>query len=171
MIFPLRLALKNMKSKPFRTFAMIALSALLALSVFGGSLVVASLRNGLDNYKARLGADVIVVPYEARVNGSFKDILLQGIVGNYYVPTAKINKAIEDVEGVEKVTTQFYLSSVTASCCSSKLQIVGFDPETDFVITPWISQRYSGAIEDYDMVVGSDVTLNASMTLTFFNVR
>ena len=83
MKFANTLAAKNMRRRPVRTAAMILLAAFLAFSVFAGSLVVASLQNGLKSYEARLGADIIVVPYEARTHGQFESILLQGIPGMF----------------------------------------------------------------------------------------
>ena len=47
MKFERDISLKNLKRKPARTAALIALSAFLSFSVFGGSLVVLSLQNGL----------------------------------------------------------------------------------------------------------------------------
>ena len=171
MKFIFALARKNLIKKPYRTLAMILLAALAAFTVFAGSIVVLSLNNGLKSYGERLGADVMVVPSEARTSGSFDDILLQGITGNYYITEAQLNRALSGVEGIEKVSTQFYLASVTASCCSSKLQIIGFDPETDFTVQPWIRERYSESLGDGDIIVGADITLNSSMTLQFYNVK
>ena len=56
---------KNLVRKPGRTTALVLLTALLALFVFGGSLIILSLRGGLSSLENRLGADVIVVPSTA----------------------------------------------------------------------------------------------------------
>ena len=71
------LPLRNLVRKPGRTWALILLTAFLSLSVFGGSMVVASLRSGLNSLEARLGADVIVLPREAKTKLNFENILLQ----------------------------------------------------------------------------------------------
>ena len=55
------LPIKNLLRRPGRTVALVLLTAFLALSVFGGSIVVRSLRSGLDSLQARLGADIIVL--------------------------------------------------------------------------------------------------------------
>ena len=73
----------NLSRKPVRTLALVLLTAFLALSVFGGSVIVMSLRRGLDSLESRLGADIIVVPSEAQSKVSFKNMLLQGTTGAF----------------------------------------------------------------------------------------
>ena len=77
------LPLKNLLRKPGRTCALVVLTALLALSVFGGSLVVMSLQRGLESLESRLGADIIVVPSSAQSKVSFQNMLLQGTTGAF----------------------------------------------------------------------------------------
>ena len=79
------LAIKNLLRKPGRTAALVILTALLALSVFGGSVVVGSLRQGLNSLESRLGADIIVVPSSAQSKASFQNMLLQGTIGAFYM--------------------------------------------------------------------------------------
>lgn len=81
MKFTSHLALQNIRRKPLRSVTLMLLAAFLAFSVFAGSLVVMSLRNGLKGYEARLGADVVVVPAEAGLKGGLESILLQGVPG------------------------------------------------------------------------------------------
>ncbi|MBQ8305405.1 MAG: ABC transporter permease [Blautia sp.] len=159
-----------MKRKPGRTAALILLAAFLAFSVFGGSIVVKSLQNGLDSYESRLGADVIIVPNQARSHGSIESILLQGIPGYFYMEDSVLEKA-RNTEGVEVATPQFYLASASAGCCSVSVQVIGFDPETDFTIKPWIRESYSGDFGDGDLIVGSNIEIPSTRKLTFYNVE
>lgn len=170
MKFANSLAWKNMKRKPGRTAALILLAAFLAFSVFGGSIVVKSLQNGLDSYESRLGADVIIVPNQARSHGSIESILLQGIPGYFYMEDSVLEKA-RNTEGVEVATPQFYLASASAGCCSVSVQVIGFDPETDFTIKPWIRESYSGDFGDGDLIVGSNIEIPSTRKLTFYNVE
>ena len=157
-----------MRRRPVRTAAMILLAAFLAFSVFAGSLVVASLQNGLKSYEARLGADIIVVPYEARTHGQFESRLLQGIPGMFSMSEKDYEKILTR-EGIEKAAPQFFLASTSASCCSVSVQIIGFDPERDFTVQPWIKESYENKLETGDVIVGSDLNLPADRKLTFFN--
>ena len=168
MKFERTLAVKNMRRRPVRTAAMILIAAFLAFSVFAGTMIVTSLQNGLRSYESRLGADVVVVPYEARMHGQFESILLQGIPGMFSMKQADYEK-ICATQGVEKSAPQFYLASASASCCSVSVQIIGFDPEKDFTVQPWIRESYSDTLGTGDVIVGSKLTIPASRTLTFFN--
>ena len=168
MSFEKNLSVKNLKRKPGRSAALILLAAFLSLSIFAGSVVVTSLRNGLDSYEARLGADIVAVPYEATTKKELEAILLQGIPGYFYMDGQYLDK-IRATEGVAAASPQFYLATASAGCCSVAVQIIGFDPLTDFSIQPWIAKSYSGTLGDGDVIVGSDITLNKNMTLKFYN--
>ena len=163
------LAAKNLRRKPVRSFALILLSAFMALSVFGGSVMVSALSNGLESYRSRLGADVIVVPYAARTKGTFENVLLQGIPGNFYMDYTLYEK-ISRIQGVEKAAPQFFLATASAGCCSVPVQVIGFDPEQDFTIQPWIRKSYSKEMETGDIIVGSSLTVPKNKTLTFYGV-
>jgi len=168
MNFEKELSVKNLKRKSARTAALVILSAFLSFSIFGGSLVVMSLQNGLRSYEARLGADIIVVPNQARSHGTVDAILLQGIPGSFYMDESYYEK-IAAREGVEAASPQFFLASASAGCCSVAVQIIGFDPETDFSIQPWIRERYGGAVGDGDLIVGSGIEVPSNHKLVFYN--
>ena len=170
MKFVRKLSILNIGRKKGRSAALIALTAFLALFVFGGSLIVLSLQNGLKSYKDRLGADIIVIPNESRSKGMLDSILLQGIPGYFYMDADVLGK-VRQTEGVEIASPQFYLASASAGCCSVAVQIIGFDPENDFTIKPWIRKSYSGEIKDGDIIVGSNITIPADRRLSFYNTE
>ena len=72
------------------------------------------------------------------------------------------------IDGVEKVTPVVYLASLNASCCSVPIQIIGYDPETDFVTTPWISEGYVKDNKDGSLIIGYNIAADSEDTLTFF---
>ena len=137
--------------------------------MFAGAFTIISLQRGLDSYKARLGADIIVVPNSSKGHGTVDDILLQGLTGNYYMSGKDYDK-IAATEGIESITKQFFLTSAKASCCSTRVQIIGFDPETDFSILPWISESYPDEIGDGDVVVGANISVKNDGTIKFYGV-
>lgn len=168
MKFERQLARRNLSRKPVRTAALILLAAFLSFSVFAGSMIVLSLQNGLESYESRLGADIVVVPYEARSHGTLESILLQGIPGYFYMDETYLDK-VRAISGVESASPQFYLASASAGCCSVAVQIIGFDPDTDFSIQPWIRESYSRDLGDGDVIVGSGITVPKNRTLRFYN--
>ena len=168
MKFERQLARRNLSRKPVRTAALILLAAFLSFSVFVGSMIVLSLQNGLESYESRLGADIVVVPYEARSHGTLESILLQGIPGYFYMDETYLDQ-VRAISGVESASPQFYLASASAGCCSVAVQIIGFDPDTDFSIQPWIRESYSRDLGDGDVIVGSGITVPKNRTLRFYN--
>ena len=162
------LPIKNLVRKPARSLALIFISAFLALSAFGGTVMVMSLSNGINSLSARLGADIIVTPYAATSQVSYDSVIIQGKPGQFYMDSKYYEEIKTEIEGIDKITAQFYLASAKASCCSSRLQIIGFDPATDFSIQPWVEKSYSDKLGLYDAVVGSDVTPNTEMTVEIY---
>ena len=158
----------NVLGKKGRSAALVVFSILLAFSIFGGVLILTSLRNGLHSLELRLGADIIVVPYEARTKVSADTILNQGNRTYFYMSNKNLEK-VAAIEGVERVSPQIYMCSMNAGCCSVSLQVIGFDPESDFTIQPWVRQSFSEKLGDGDILIGSKVTLTESRKLRFFD--
>ena len=147
---------------------MVLLTGLLSFTVFGGFMVVMSLRQGLTSLEQRLGADIIVVPSSAQSKVSFQNILLQGTTGAFYMDSENLTRTLE-VEGVETAAAQVFLASLKADCCSVKIQVIGFDPENDFIVQPWIADSYARDLEQLHVVVGAHVTANVGENLRIYD--
>ncbi len=163
----IELARKNCTRKPGRTVALTVLSLLLCMIVLLGSLTVTGLQSGLESLQARLGADIMVVPYKAATQSKLEDMILQGNPGYFYMSNSLVDK-IAGMDGIGEMSEQFYLASASSSCCSYKVQIIGFDPETDFTITPWVELSYRDTLEDMEVLVGCKLNAFAGDTLTFY---
>ena len=164
--FPL--IIRNLARKPGRTTALVLLTAFLAMSVFAGSVVVFSLRRGLDSMESRLGADIIVVPAEAESKASMKNLLLQGTIGTFYMDASAVEN-IRETEGVWKASAQVFLSSMKADCCSVKVQVIGFDPDNDFVVQPWIAESLNRPLGDMEVVVGCRVETDVGSNFRIYD--
>ncbi|MEY8355661.1 ABC transporter permease [Lachnospiraceae bacterium 54-53] len=156
----------NLRSNPFRTAGLVMIAAVLSFTMFGGAVLSQSLENGLSSLKARLGADLAVVPLEHE--SDYEGIILSGEPGRFYFDQS-MEQEISKIQGVDRVSSQFFLSTLTADCCAVPVQIIGFDPDTDFVINPWITKVYDEKIGKGELIVGSDIVVNRSGTLMFFN--
>jgi putative ABC transport system permease protein len=163
------ISIKNLVRRPGRALALCTLTMLLSFSALGGSLLVYGLQSGLRNLESKLGADIMVVPYEATTKSSFSDMILQGNPGYFYMSESILDK-IMTYDGIGQISTQFYLASTSSGCCDYKVQIIGYDPDTDFTITPWLRDNYSGSVGDLEIVVGSQLNAFPGDTLRFFDV-
>jgi putative ABC transport system permease protein len=141
----------------------------LAFSALGGSLLVYGLKSGLGNLESKLGADIMVVPYEATTKSTFSDMILQGNPGYFYMSDSIMDK-VNSFEGIGQISSQFYLASTSSGCCDYKVQIIGYDPDTDFTITPWLKDNYSGDVNDFEIIVGNQLNVFPGDTLRFFDV-
>ena len=135
----LSIALSNLSYKINRTLSMLLLTSLCAASVFACVVLSFGLKNGINTIQKRLGADLMIVPKGAEQK--MQSVLISG-EPNYFYMEKEIAEKISQIEGVEKVTSRFYLTSVSEDCCDFPVQIVGFEPETDFVISPWIEESF-----------------------------
>ena len=163
----LKLAYKNIVKRPGRSITLALLAAVLALVIFAGTVVVRSLRNGFSSLENRLGADIMVVPYEATTKQKLENIVLQGNTGYFYMNGEYLDE-ISQIEGIGKISPQYYLATVKAGCCSIPVQIIGYDPATDFSVTPWIKKSGGGDVGYMDVVVGNDLNAFVGDTLSFF---
>lgn len=162
----IQLSKSNLLRNPFRTVGLVIVVSLLSFTMFGGAVLSKSLKNGLGSLKDRLGADLAVVPLEHE--SQYEGIILSGEPSRFYFDRS-MEQQVRNVEGVEEVSPQLFLSSLSAACCSVPVQVIGFDPETDFVIKPWIAKVYDKELETGQLIAGSDIVLNDSGTLKFFN--
>ncbi len=147
------LAAKNIRRKPARTFALLALVTVSAAVLFGSFMLSSSLRQGITGMKERIGADLMIVPEGC--GSGFEGVLLSGEPSYFYMDKS-IEDTVRGLEGVRAVTSQFYLTSLSESCCDFPVQIIGFDPESDFLVKPWVRNYSTGGEAVF---AGSNVTV------------
>jgi putative ABC transport system permease protein len=161
-----RIATKNLVRNSFRSICLCFVVFILSFTIFGGAVLSESLKNGLNSLKERLGADIAIVPLEHE--SDYEGIILSGEPEKFYFDRS-IEEQVAKVEGVEAVTSQFYISTLAADCCYVPVQVIGYNPKTDFLIQPWITKAYGKEIEDGQIIVGSDIVVEDSGGLKFFN--
>ena len=162
----LNLIIENYLRNPFRSLGISLLIALLAAVLLVGGLLSLSLSKGLNRLSSRLGADVIVFPQGSEIDD--QTILLQGDFKYAYLPEGSL-EFIRGLADVEAATPQYFLTSLSSSCCDQKVWIVGFDPSSDFVIQPWIREVFTEKLPHGSVVVGSDIREGEKKTVKFFN--
>lgn len=160
-----RLAIENIRRKPFRSFAFIFLILLFSFALLAGTVLSTSLSRGVSSLSDRLGADVMVVPagYEAKIDS----ILLSGKPNSFYLPGSVMEK-LETIEEIEKMTPQTYIATLSASCCSYPVQIVGIDYNTDFLIKPWLTRTLQRDLKFGEVIVGNHVAGESGEKVKFF---
>jgi putative ABC transport system permease protein len=162
------LSWENLKAKPVRTACLVLVAAILAFALFGGSLLALNLRQGLAAVTRRFGADLMVVPEGAGEQA--QSSLLNGSVSYFYFDS-RVAESVAGINGVITASPQFYLASLATECCDAPVQLIAYDPATDFVVQPWVAERHSGTVEDGQLVVGSRITIDRDGAIKLFNHR
>ena len=164
------LSYKNCIRRPVRTLILAIISTTLCFSLLLGILVNLGLGNGLNSLETRLGADIMIIPDEAVAKEDFNNIILQGSPGYFYMPQ-EVAQKISGFEEVSDITDQLYLATLGSSCCSVKVQLIGYDNETDFVIKPWIYEGEDKKLGYMEVLVGNQINAFPGEKLTFYGVE
>jgi putative ABC transport system permease protein len=111
----------------------------------------------------RLGADLLVVPTGSR--GAAEDVLVENRARSFYMDKSLVDR-IRHVEGIDKVSYQTYLVTLTGLCCSvPESLVVAFNQETDFIITPWLKNKLGRKLVKGEAIVGSESAYNINLGL------
>jgi putative ABC transport system permease protein len=163
----LNLALQNLRRKPYRSVAIGLCVAVATGSLFIATIVLRGVQTSLTVGRARLGADLIVVPqgYEAPAQEAF----ITGQPTTFYMPE-QIEAQIAAQPGVRQTSAQVFVQTLTnARCCIGEFFLVGFDPETDFTVSPWLVTHLEGAsLGPLDIIAGDRILLREGDGATFY---
>ena len=158
------LALRNLKRKPLRSgILIVAIALLVSVLVFALSFIK-RVDSGIKITSDRLGADLLIVPTGSR--GAAEDVLLENRVKTFYMDTSVIER-VRKADGVDRVTNQTYLATITGACCDiPETVVVAFNQDTDFVISPWLHKALNRRLQKGEAIVGSESAFNIDIGLT-----
>jgi len=154
-ITTLSICANNILNRRFRSVCIALLIAMTTFLITGGTLLGFGLRNGVASVTARLGADAIIVPQAA--GSSYEGALLSGSPATFYISKDAAGRIMR-TDGIERVTTQLYISSFDSSHCAALVQIIGYEPASDFVITPWLKNTDITEPGYGEAVIGGNLT-------------
>lgn len=157
--------IRNIRKRPYRSFCLMLAAVIGSYALFVGLVLKASLNNGIGRMQERMGADLMIVPESSEIEA--RNILLTGEPEFFYMDVS-VAKAVADIEGVECATSQFYFTSLSSDCCSARVQLIAFDPDTDFVINPWIDERITTDVAGGSVIIGSEVTPLSNGKVKFY---
>ncbi|MDR2161453.1 MAG: FtsX-like permease family protein [Desulfovibrio sp.] len=144
----------NLLRKPFRTWLMIGGMVLACATLFLAVTLSKGIQDTLRTSRERLGADIVAVPAEAR--DAALSALISGDPTTFYMP-ASLEDRVRQVPGVGRTCAQVFLRSLDAACCVAPVALVGYDPERDFTIAPWVLQKTGEPQRDNQIIVGAKV--------------
>lgn len=160
------IAKRNLQRRKGRTLCLAGIVALLSFVLAGGTLLSVCLENGISSITKRLGADMLLVPLGAEKN--IEGALLRGEPSAFYLDGNTAQRLLA-LEGIKQASPQIFLASFDSPHCSSLVEMIGYDPATDFVIAPWLQQEIPVNPGQDEVVVGSNIRGDVGDTLKFFN--
>ncbi|HBU12314.1 MAG TPA: hypothetical protein DEB31_06165 [Clostridiales bacterium] len=159
------LAGKNLAARKFRTTGLIVIVAVFAFAVFCGSILIASTERGMESLSGRMGADLMAVPkgYENALTGS----LLRSEPSTFYLESGLV-ETLAGLPGVERASSQLFIASLDAACCTVPVQLIGYDQDSDFTVSPWIRNSIKDDIGEGEVVVGSLILAEPGDEVIFY---
>jgi putative ABC transport system permease protein len=162
-------ALKNVKRNTLRSTAIIAAIAVLSGVLISLTLIYSALNHSIELSGRRLGADAMIVP--AEYAGKTQDILMTGNPGSFTMrDSLSLREEIIGMDDVQAVSAQLFVVSAPLSCCAvSETMLIGYEPESDFAITPWVKEHIGGERLAADaIVVGANILAGVEDRLKFY---
>ena len=163
-----RVPLMNIRAHPVRSLVIAILALAQAACVFGGFVLVDAMRSELSLAERRLGADLVVYPTTCLNQVEKKRLLMLGTPVGCHQPRSALARMSSN-EDIAAVSYQLYVSETLAD--GTTRWIVGFEPETDFVLSPWIAEGEGTSLPRGSVLVGSAVADGHAETMSIYGMR
>ncbi len=149
------LAWKNISRKLFRNLVLAAAVMLLVGLLVFALLFNKAVKDEIDNATLRLGAEIVIVPAEAQ--SSAEEFILESQEKTFYMDNFILD-ALADLDEIEAINYHTYLDTLDAGCCSiDQGQVIVYNPDTDFVVSPWLSEDAKANLGANEVYVGNYV--------------
>ncbi len=160
------LTIANIKKKPMRTLGLVFIVMLFTFMMLAGSLMTLSLSGGVALLSDRLGADIMAVPagHEAKI----ESVLLQGSPNPFYLPNNALDK-LNSLVGIAKMSPQTYIAKRETPYCDQPIQLIGIEPDSDFLISAWLDQKENPKITDGQCIIGYKINSKVGDIITLFD--
>ena len=163
-----RVPLMNIRAHPIRSLVIAILALAQAACVFGGFVLVDAMRSELSLAERRLGADLVVYPTTCMNRVEKKRLLMLGTPVVCHQPRSALARMSSN-EDIAAVSYQLYVSETLAD--GTTRWIVGFEPETDFVLSPWIAEGEGTSLPRGSVLVGSAAADGNAETMSIYGMQ
>ena len=156
---------KNIRAHPVRAAIILVLTLAQAACVFVGLVALDGMRAQLSLAERRLGADLVVYPTTCLNQVDKRQLSMLGTPAQCDQPRAALSR-MDSNEDISAVTVQLAIADTQPD--GTPLWIVGYDPATDFVISPWIAEGEGAAPPTGTVAVGVAVRQDPDGQVTLF---
>ncbi|VTZ25206.1 conserved membrane hypothetical protein [Methylocella tundrae] len=160
------LALQNLGRRKSRTGLLLAAVAVSSAIVFAGAVTMRSIASSMEIGFSRLGADLMVVAQDALTNITVALLTVEPT--GQTVDANLLERAA--IAGIGKATPQRVFRTTRSGLGGhgETVDLIGFDPASDFTIQPWISERLGRAMGPDDVILGAAQNLPLGSEITIF---
>ncbi len=163
------LARQNIKRRIFRNLMIIITAALATGTLFTASMLLRGVEKGIKEGVNSLGADLMIMPQSVEGNvrslltGESDSMIMGGLETGELIDM-NLMPEIAKVDGVGAVTPQIYLSTWDegGACCRlANVSIIGFDPQSDFIVQCLAENKYEikKPFADDEIFLGYNLTV------------
>lgn len=164
----LRLAYQNLRVKHLRFYIILIGVSIVIGILFTSSVLITGIYYSLERGLSKLGADLLVIPRESLVN--LKSALLTGEPSAFYMDKSILDE-IRSLKGIKRASGQVFLTSATGECCVvGNSFLIGFDPDNDFTVMPWVAKNTGRSFPEDGAIVGAALPWDLGEKLKFFGV-
>jgi len=159
------LALQNLGRRKTRTALLLAAVAISSAIVFTGAVLMRSIGTSTAVGFSRLGADLMVVQEGTLAN--ITAALLTVEPTDLALDAGLLDRA--NLAGIARIAPQriFRTDQSGFSGHDDSVDLIGFDPDRDFTVQPWISDRLGRPMQPGDVILGAarDLPLGSEVVL------
>ncbi len=158
---------RNLLRRPVRALILVTCVASASGMQVAAGLIERGAELGYELSLKRLGADLVAVPDE--FTDALERAYLTGSAALFYMDS-DVEERIAGFDFVEETSSQLYVKSLSgAPCCSAgNIFLIGFEPDTDFTVRPWLDGRPDREIGPDDALVGAAFPMKDGDTIRFF---
>ena len=145
----------NLLHRKLQNSILIIMIAIGVAVAFAASALYKSADIGMNEAIKRMGADIVIVPNTAEVEGG--TLLYGGAPVNVYMNKSKLDE-IKNIPGLVSVSPQFFVHTLSgADCCSIDIptRVIGIDSATDNYIKPWLPEAFNGSLPENSVILGA----------------
>jgi putative ABC transport system permease protein len=159
-----RLALQNLGRRKTRTLLLFAAVAIGSGIVFAGATLMRSIETSMTVGFTRLGADLLVVPEGTLTNITAALLTVEPTdltLGADLLDRSKL-RSVRRWAAQRIIRTQ-----ASGLGAHETVDLIGFDPQRDFTVQPWLEQRLNRDMRRGDIIVGArrDLPLGSEVLL------
>lgn len=160
-----RIAFRNLRYQSFKTTILFLLVFTMTAALCSSKLLIASMEAGMQKTCEKIGADLIVVP--DKYVDTVQNALFEGKACTVNFSKEWVER-IQEIEGIEAISYQLFLATLSVGCCDGDNQLIAIEPESDFVVRAWLEKEGKTALKEGEIITGSALGKEEGETVRYY---